>query len=406
MKKKFAWIMVLALALVLLASCADSGNDSSSAPSLPDEPTALDYDRSFSHNSNGLYTNVGSTEDTFYYVLWQDKLIRYADKATGTGGPLCGKPECTHDNADCNAYLPGAGLGTWGLATYDGRLYWVGTNNSAFRHIYSCALDGTDRRVVRDLDREFTSHGAEQAQFHRGYLYWCNNDSTVVDGKAQRIARVLAFSLDPDGEDLVILEEENREWVRLQPYLGGLYIAVVGGEVGRTDYDLILYRWDIQTRELEEFYRGVVPFIMWELWVTDDGILMHGDYPTESGWDRSVYKFSFESGEVDELFPMVDSVEGEYTYACSVADGLFVANTVTGSGEMKLLVKDFQGNTVLDTTLRADWLTFNSPMFCYGTDETYMYFFYHDYRNGNYAAAVPLDGSEIKLLWSSDEGSY
>ena len=215
---------------------------------MPDEPTALDCDRSFSHGGGGG-TNAGSTEDTFYYVLWQNKLIRYADKATGISGPLCGKPECTHDNAGCNAYLSDT---AWGLTNYDGRLYWVGTNG--YRYLYSSALDGTDRRVVRELDREITgsSLSGSQVQFHRGYLYWAHYSNVVVNGVAQQVARVFAFSLDPDEEGFVIFEEENYGWMSVQPYLGGLYIATIDGEVDRTDYDLVLYRWDIRTREMEE----------------------------------------------------------------------------------------------------------------------------------------------------------
>ena len=414
MKRCFALLLAGALALALLASCelmvpgpterppiggatepARSADPSQSQKTWK-EGVGPDHDRSFSHGGGGLTTNAASTEDTFYYVVYRDKLIRYADKATGISGPLCGKPECTHDNADCNAYLSDT---AWGLTNYDGRLYWVGTNG--YRYIYSSALDGTDRRVVRELDREITgsSFSGSQVQFHRGYLYWAHYSNVVVNGVAQQVARVFAFSLDPDEEGFVIFEEENYGWMSVQPYLGGLYISTIDGDADRTDYDLVLYRWDIRTREMEELYRGVVPFIMEEIWVVDDGILLHGQYPTDSGFHRGVYKFSFESGEVDELFPMVDSVDGD---RCSVADGLFVANTVNDSGEMKIVVKDFDGNTVLDTALKADWLTFDWPMDCYGVDETYMYF----YCYSDYAVAVPLDGSEMKLLWSSDAGAY
>ena len=85
------------------------------------------------------------------------------------------------------------------------------------------------------------------------------------------------------------------------------------------------------------------------------------------------------------------------------ADGVFVGNMLTESKGNRFLVKDFTGQTVLDTTFEdIDWYDPPSLMSGIGMDESYLYFFKYSER----FIAVPLDGSEIRLLWSKEAGPY
>ena len=80
----------------------------------------------------------------------------------------------------------------------------------------------------------------------------------------------------------------------------------------------------------------------------------------------------------------------------TISDGLVFANWVSDSGSVRILVKDFAGQTVLDATFEnVEWyFPPSSAAAVYGVDEDYLYFF----RRGQYIAAS-RDGSEIRLLF-------
>ena len=54
-------------------------------------------------NSDGIY-NIAAAEDGYYYVTNEDFLV-YFDINTGDTVPVCAKPDCMHDNDECNACL-------------------------------------------------------------------------------------------------------------------------------------------------------------------------------------------------------------------------------------------------------------------------------------------------------------
>lgn len=419
--------LLLLLALTLLTSCelmvpgpterpsiglpAETGGPvpTETADPVPSrmpwqEGVGPDFDRRFSQF--GHY--VCATGDSVYFNTYGDNLIRYVDKATGICLPLCGKPECLHIDDTCNAYLYGAGYGAYCLANYDGRLYWVGqSKNTRNRCIFSMAYDGTDRRTHRELDSEVigSSFTNWNLQFHRGYLYWSYQAQEVVDAEARETARVIAFPIDSDGESFVIFDESLSDAsLNIQSYGDSVYIHIHGVDEG--GFFLHLYRWDVRKGKLETLYHGNTPCLVdRDFWVTEDGIMLLGEVPTgpeEQPWasrEYNVYRFSFESGEIEQMYRF--QVGGNMNIIA--ADGVFVGNMLADSNGIRILVKDFAGQTVLDTVFEdVDW---NNPpgfMSGFGMDESYLYFFMWIDK----FIAVSRDGSEIKLLWTSGAGSY
>ena len=58
--------------------------------------------------------------EAYYFQPTISHFIWYCDKETGASGKLCGRPECTHEGKDCNAYS----IAISGLNYYDQALYW------------------------------------------------------------------------------------------------------------------------------------------------------------------------------------------------------------------------------------------------------------------------------------------
>ena len=432
MKKALALSLALGLALSLLAGCemlvpdpterpsnwwnsaepaGSTGPSQSQAPGSADpgpsqavwkEGIGPDSDRRFVHN----HFDFCASEDTAYFSPHYSNLIYYMDKATGICLPLCGKPECTHTDETCNAFAQSAE----GLTSYNGRLCWAGQNGTWLTgggqwYVYSTAYDGTDRRTVRQLtDWEGMTI---QTIFHRGYLYRNKLTSEVVNGAAKDVVYVEAYPLEGDGDGIVILRAEvHYSWLFTQAYGDHVYIIFETPD-GATE----LHRWDTRAGELETLFRGEAPFD-WEtlnvqFWVIEDGIVFccseytgPDEDPTAS-WELVLDRFSFETRDFEPLNRLhINTSDVNYTNL-TILDGLVIANWWDAdSDSFRLLVKDFEDQIVLDAALEEpEWRTISGPIgACYGIDEDHLYFSKRDIQY----VAVSRDGSEIRLLWTSE----
>ena len=428
MKKAIALFIAAALLPALLAGCEmfvpapterpsnwwNSAEPAGSADPGPSqavwrEGTGTDYDRRF---SVCFMDKICATEDTVYFCEYLGgNMIYYADKATGICLPLCGKPECTHKDANCNAYVGSSGIDC--LSVYNGRLYWIGSekvNNNWKDCIVSAAYDGTDRKVVRALTdwwgTSSYSWSNMQVEFHRGYVYKYYVSDEVVDGVTKKIAYVKAYPIEEDREAFVILREEiemiapNRSayTARVQGYEEYVYIAIEESADGAFE----LYRWDTRAGVLETLYRGEAPFD-WdrEFLVMEDGIVFLGvEYADPDGdvEETVLYRFTFDTGEF-ELLNRFRYNEGKHLSPV-LSGGVMIANwRDADSGSLRVLVNNFEGETVLDATFEdVDWLYNSHGLAGYGADESYLYFF----DNLKQFVTVARDGSGIRLLWSKD----
>ena len=93
------------------------------------------YDMQLAFQSaDGQFCSEGSV---YYTIL--NSWIFYYDRESDTSGILCGKPECAHKDASCNAY---AGNMMGCIQVYDGQLYWLSGST-----LYRMDLDGTNREA-------------------------------------------------------------------------------------------------------------------------------------------------------------------------------------------------------------------------------------------------------------------
>lgn len=91
--------------------------------------------------------------DSGYYYIATDKnryFLKYFDEASKTSIPVCGKADCMHNDASCNAYFP--------LETYDiGRIYYYQNNiymiqkENGMGVLVRIKPDGTSREKVTEL---------------------------------------------------------------------------------------------------------------------------------------------------------------------------------------------------------------------------------------------------------------
>ncbi|MDE6590889.1 MAG: hypothetical protein K2K53_11210 [Oscillospiraceae bacterium] len=388
-----------------------------------DMDAALDSGRGFLHY--GGMGEVCATEDTVYFT--SGELIHYYDKASGTSGVLCGKPECEHSTASgsgCNAYI---GSSSDSLCVYNNRLYWVSGYPEA---ICSMALDGTDHRTGRQLENDVYSahYGSSSAIFHRGCAYVWVINYAVRDGKEVARLDLAAVPLDPDREVHMIFREElpdmaasNSSYVTMQAYGDVLYIltnwAANSHEGDPGVYDFQIRRYHAETQELTTLYhdsKSPIDYTV-EMWVMDGGVVFLG----HDGHSGRLFKFDFETSGITRLFTPTGAVavaedlvvSHRYTYQKSNPTnpwGLTLAvQDIEVDGELDVIIYDFIGEVLLNGTYRLDG-RFNSPEF-YGIDETYAYFLGSTNFGGTtYMSLIgaALDGSGGAEVLCTEEEFY
>lgn len=383
-------VFVLA-ALIFLTSC-------SNADRADTDTSNAQKSRDYVQGSLSSGASCAITNDTVYFKPFSSySNIKYADKKTGISGALCGKPECTHTNSSCNAYVS---YDVPGFSDYDGALYFTMYDGSNY-HIYKEKYDGTDRVIVKDLDTQtmLTLNGDPFSFAHRGYMFYCGDTFAVEDGETKFITQVFAYSLEEDDDCIRIFEKKVPEThytsVRMRAYNDDLYIMNISGDVTGDKPCLELYKWNINTQEIKTLYNKEVSFSASDLYITDDSILL-------SGRDGKIYFYSFEQKNISDYLDF-NGESGAYAYV-PVSNGFFIGQiTDFDKRTVMIRVMDISGKLILDSSFSIDFIVNDQSLsrtLC-GADENYVYNLYSDSPGSDeYLVAIPLDGSDVRVLYS------
>lgn len=163
--------LLLAAILVLLAACGTNTDQTeatapASAGSEPSAPYALKVP-SEDRNQAFCWPSFVETPEAYYYG-W-DHVIYFCPRGADTFYPLCGKPNCIHDDKNCNAWFDGFCLGY-----YDGALYATNESSDAMGArlpIIRIELDGTNHEEVAQVDVSEVMGLGYTYRFHHGKLF-------------------------------------------------------------------------------------------------------------------------------------------------------------------------------------------------------------------------------------------
>lgn len=347
---------------------------------------------------------ICSTDDTIYYFSESEDmqycLLMYRDKVTGISAPLCGKPECLHNNKNCNAYVEGSSTFLNGLYIYGDMLYWISRKG-----ISSVNLDGTNRAFVRGLNSKlFVPVGGitNSAVMHRGYIYYFSVDQQVTDSKQYYYLKVAAEPIDGCEDGFVIMTRSLNNPICQLRFAGNDVYIMIGETERREDGDAIgvmeLCRWDSKTRKGEILYKGALDDeenVSFDEWFRDfvpipgDGIYLYKKYSRfeEDGsyvYNSGLCKYSFETGEIEHI-TWLDGERGEIDF---VKDSR-IYSTYFGT----VNISDFEGNLIAQSA-QVESRSFGEAA---GIDDDYIYFLNNGGLHDNYEA-VPLDGGDSIIL--------
>ena len=116
------------------------------------------YPSEITYNSS----NYWGTSNGMYYIT--GNFLKYYDYKSHKAVPLCGKPDCSHDSADCNAYYDCQGSAelllyndTLFISYADIEILGLDTNTDTAKRdcsifLEQCKLDGSDRKIIYKAD--------------------------------------------------------------------------------------------------------------------------------------------------------------------------------------------------------------------------------------------------------------
>lgn len=235
MKTNLFLILLLILSVLLVGCQADDFQD----PAQPEvaapteaEPTAV-YDwmagespvpvKRMGIERSGVERGTVSPTGTYFLCgnvpgdTPAHPVILYMDHGSDVGIKLCGRPDCTHETTDCNAYVKGGSH----LTYHDGYLYAISGGYDDQDDNENCKLirmdpDGTDRVELYDFRAFAKENGADYAHCQmitEGYLIFATAKwvSTGENTMEARTDEVYLYKLDGSMEIPQVLKNDG--WI-------------------------------------------------------------------------------------------------------------------------------------------------------------------------------------------------
>ena len=246
------------------------------------------------------------------------RFLHYYEESGGADGVLCFKPECSHSDYSCSAYLYNTNL----LGVYNGRIYWVGVDPlygqrpgvSGELWLWSMALDSSDRRQVKSASF-LAGKAVHRAYYYKGDLYVYCFDNEVAAGYPRNFARVYKTGLDDSEDDWTLICEKNvGTYSKLDNnfiYGNKLYIGAKTS-FGGGRYGVKLFSCDLESGVINELLsredldRSVFGFSVDESERLRIVEIKSGSYPQVWGLDDGEYRL---------LYDYYDASDDGYHYA-------------------------------------------------------------------------------------------
>lgn len=275
--------------------------------------------------------------------------LQYYDKASGITGMLCADPACSHNSADCSAYIQSGAT----LSYYDGNFYWIATDPKGGNDFYlwQSDLSGTNRKQIKRLSLEnvIMAYQPQRYVVHRGELYMLGKSSSVTGTQVGYRISILSTSLD-DSEDITVLYDNtiDRGVNMTTRFVGNaIYLSLVTFPEGGP-FDITILKFDTKSGNSETVYEeSGMATAPGAIWVTEQGEI----YLPGADTDRA-YVWKIEDGVRTEII----SWEGANLPTPQIMDGI-VANIYMVDGIRHIRIASLDGVMVYEGALFPDAIT-------------------------------------------------
>lgn len=315
--------LLLFIVVIILTGCEPQPNTSDTTAPASTQMRTVDF------NDYIIYGQWALSEDGFYiassdfnipesdadsFLYFMDSDLRFT--------PLCGRPECDHHNADCDALI-----NSHTIYYNNGSLYYIPDSQTAAgnRGVYQMSMTGQDRHMVQKLD--FLNSGDNFGFFVKKcdpYLVVSYDTSDIHEGNEQGIYLV---SLNTDSPPLPIFEEVNGSKDVSYSIFKTVYPWVLAlGE--KNEYGAELWGYNIDTQEYHMILDNWRFSIIADLYVSE----------TEMAWfvlGDGYYRLNLATGKTKKLRNANPEVEqggaiydDQYIYLNNATKGVDDVGTV------------------------------------------------------------------------------
>ena len=133
--------------------------------------------------------NFARAENGYYFMADNGKSLMYFDMDTKNVIPVCAKPDCRHDDYECNSYLGNGEYLLFGVYYYRGYIYML-KNNMGNAELVQISSDGATRREIADV---FPTDGGNSLDVvfndNKAYIYdHCGNFLDANSNKESEVS--------------------------------------------------------------------------------------------------------------------------------------------------------------------------------------------------------------------------
>ena len=370
MKSRIRIICLLIIALLLCVACArqetlsDTVNDAteeagSTTNTEADANAAETYSYIENEDTDNRFPRLNFPHlvqlGQYYFGSFSDHtcFLNCYDTVSKTNEIVCSKPDCTHDNEDCNAFF----MADLELSLYHDHLYWLGTEGEGPEKMDTLAIRRMDpfagtRESVRSVswNEIMVRYGPQHMRVHRGTAYLECMKRTIVESSPhpKHKLSLLAMPLSEEGETKVIFERDYDCGAQMQTRYCGNYIYLFCSlwtrEPAATWYEI--YKVDIQSGECKAEIAKLEPDCYFDdFWVDNDYRLLAAGRDKNDSTKSFVWQI--EDGTVKELFSFEDISGNLGSYLLDhIAVDLRHVN-----GEYPCCICNFDGRVLYDGNL-------------------------------------------------------
>ena len=398
-------IITVMIAFVLfLSGCTHGTTD----PINVDDPIIYAPEKNAQNKYLGGFTNFQEADGFFLGTAEVNGYLLYYDKASGISGVLCADPSCVHNGKECGGNIGGV----LSLSYYDGKLYWVGPEGSAFMkdYLWQSDLSGMNRKKIMEIPRDeiIMPYQPQRYVIHQGKLYIMGSASVVDGTQTGKRKSLLSIPLTGDEGFTTVYDKVLPNAIDDERYIfvdGFIYIYMSSLNEESSTKNLTVTKVDIAKNISEVVYQeNDVTDILGNIWVTED----HELYLSGST-DEKAYLWKIENGSKKEItFWPVDEVN-----VPDVMDGIVMFMTRDEDNIRYVDIRNFSGETIYKgklfpsaiSGLKKDPNTYNFAVVGGDTEKIIINLIeFADKTMVNYTIQIDLkDNMKTTILWSNKE---
>ena len=338
-------IITVMIAFVLfLSGCTHGTTD----PINVDDPIIYAPEKNAQNKYLGGFTNFQEADGFFLGTAEVNGYLLYYDKASGISGVLCADPSCVHNGKECGGNIGGV----LSLSYYDGKLYWVGPEGSAFMkdYLWQSDLSGMNRKKIMEIPRDeiIMPYQPQRYVIHQGKLYIMGSASVVDGTQTGKRKSLLSIPLTGDEGFTTVYDKVLPNAIDDERYIfvdGFIYIYMSSFNEESSTQNLTVTKVDIAKNTSEVVYQeNDVTDILGNIWVTDN----HEIYLTGST-DKEAYLWKLENGVKTEI----TSWSGERVSTPDVMDEIVLC--LSYDNDIRWAdIRDLTGKTIYSGKLFPD----------------------------------------------------